>query len=335
MELRPPPQPATPAKTDALTRILLLAVLVTLLALGVLLLKKPVRNAAGDPTRWREVAGKLKAAGALDEAAAQFERYLASGQGDASARASIAYSLGTTYLDRGQYEKALRWFYEAESLGGGELQGEIAQKIVHSLERLGRHHAAQAALSSRTRLDQGGASGAPVERSEADPVVARIGQDEIRRSDLDRMLDEMPPELARSLADPSRREELLKQAVADELLWRKAAKLEYDNDPQVRRAHARLLRQLAVSKFVEREVVSKIAVDEADLRNHFEANKARFQPPPAEGGEAPPVRFEDVRAAVERDYRQFKIQAAYQELIDSELATEDVQLFPERLKDAG
>jgi len=285
----------------------------------------------GATERTREVASKLKAAGALDEAAKLFEGYLAAEPGTSESRAKIAYSLGTTYLDRGQYEKALRWFYEAETLGAGSLSGDVGQKIVHSLERMGRHHAAQAALGNRVQLPANDS----VQRSGEDPVVAQIGTDEFRRSDLNRAMDDLSPELARAFADPSQRPEFLKKYVADELLWRKAVKLEVDDDPEVRRAHAALLKQLAVSKFIEREVMGKIEVDDADLRNHFEARKDRFQPQPKEGEEAEPVSFEDVRGAVEQDYRLLKMQSAYNALIESELATENVELFPERLKDAG
>ena len=53
--------------------------------------------------RGREVAAKLKAAGALDEAADLYERYLDAAEEEPSARARIAYSLGNTYLESGQF----------------------------------------------------------------------------------------------------------------------------------------------------------------------------------------------------------------------------------------
>ena len=78
-------------------------------------------------------------------------------------------------------------------------------------------------------------------------------------------LDELPPELAQSITGPEQRQEFLRKYVADELLWRKAQKLEYDRDDEVLRRHAALLKQLAVTAFVEQEVVRKIEVDEEDL----------------------------------------------------------------------
>lgn len=327
MELRQPPKTETSRRPDGLVRALLALNLLLLLVLTGAFFLRSGEGGTADGDREREIASKLKAAGALDEAAALYEQYLAQSETSAEARAKIAYSLGTTFLDRGRYEKALRWFYEAEALGAGSLSEDVGQKIVHALERLGRFHAAQTALDARVRLGE-----APA-RSEADPVVARVGGEDFHRSDVQRALDDLPPELARAFGQPDQQKEFLEKFVADELLWRKARKLEYDDDPEVRRRQEALFRQLVVSRFVEREVLDKIEVDEADLRNHFEANKGRFQSPAREGEEAAEPTFEQVRAAVEADYRRLKMQSAYSRLIDEELATAEVELFPERLRD--
>ncbi len=324
MELRPPPSTPSAPANDRLVRALLILNLVGLLALAVFLWLHAGAGETEDPEaaeHARDVASKLKSAGALDEAAALYEVYLASTDATADTRASVAYSLGSTYLDDGRYEKALRWFYEAESLGVGELQDQLTKKVVHTLERLGRYHSAKAVLDSRMALAPDG----EIARSADDPVVARIGDEEIPRSAVLRVLDELPPEAAAQLQGTEARGELLRKYVADELLWRKAVKLEYDRDPQVRRSYEALLKQLAISKFVEKDVVPKIEVDPADLKNFFEANRARYE----KEGET----LEQMPPQVERDYRMSKVQAAYGEVIDSELATEDVELFPERMGD--
>ena len=330
MELRQPPTAPARSQKDGLVRGLLILNLLVLLGLcAILLLGKGAVDRAAARELDREIASKLKAAGALDEAATLYGQYLAGEGAPPEARAKIAYSLGTTFLDRGQYEKALRWFYEAEALGAGNLSEDVGKKVVHALERMGRFHAAQAALESRTQL--GGAAAA---HSEADPVVARVGGEEFHRSDVERALDDLPPELAQAYGQPQQRAEFLKKFIADELLWRKARKLEYDDDPEVRRSQEALFRQLVVSRFVEKEVLDKIEVDEADLKNHFEANKARFRRPTKEGEPATEPTFEQVRAAVEQDYRRLKLQSAYNQLIEDELKTAEVVLYPERLSDA-
>ena len=111
-------------------------------------------------------------------------------------------------------------------------------------------------------------------------------------------------------------------------MWRKALKLELDDDPEVRRRHAELLKQLAVGQLVERELVAKIQADETDLRAWYTANAERY------GGEgAEPRPFDEVRPVVERDYRLMKLDEGYQRLVESELAAAGVELFPERLED--
>ncbi len=324
MELRPPPlSPQAPAR-DRVVRGLLIVNLIALLGLAAFfLLRSPPARAAdpGAAEHAREVASKLKSAGALDEASALYEVYLETTDAPDSTRASVAYSLGSTYLEDGRYEKALRWFYEAEALGVGELSDQLSKKVVHTLERLGRYHSAKAVLDSRAALD----GGPEAARSEDDPVVARIGTEEFSRSQVLSLLDDLPPEAAAQFAGAPQRAELLKKFVADELLWRKAVKLEYDRDPQVRRSYEALLKQLAISKFVEQEVVSQIDVDPADLENFFEANRQSYE----KEGET----LEQMPPQVERDYRMSKVQAAYGEVIESELATEDVEMFPERMGD--
>ena len=177
MELRPPPSSPPPQTSRGLYTLLIAnLVLIAALAAGVWL-RPATRSGDGDAARRREVAAKLQAAGALDSAAGQWAGYIAASDEPPSERARVAYSLGVTLLEAGRYERALRWFYEAESLGAGELTDELNQKIVHTLERLGRHHAAEAAMGARV-----GIAADPAPDDARDPVVARIGADEIRRS---------------------------------------------------------------------------------------------------------------------------------------------------------
>ncbi len=324
MELRPPPTTSTSAPArDRAVRILAVLNLIVLVAVAAFFYLRPGAGAPSDPStaeHARDVASKLKAAGALDEAAALYEVYLDTTDANEKTRANVAYSLGSTYLENGRYERALRWFYEAEALGVGSLSDQLSKKIVHTLERLGRYHSAKAALGARAQF-------APregdVKRSESDPVVATIDGQEIYRSEVMRTLDDLPPEIAAQLS--SQPGELLKKYVADELMWRKAVKLEYDKDPEVRRRYEVMLKQLAISKLVENEVVKQIEVDPTDLASYFEANRGRYEKEGEELKEMPPE--------VERDYRMSKIQTAYSEIIEQELSTDEVALYPERMAD--
>ena len=323
MELRPPPISTPPPPARRGLYVLLLANLVLVAAVGLAVWLRTASGPGDDPERRRAVAAKLQAAGALDEAAEEWAAYLALADEPAEARAAIAYSLGDTLLEAGRYEAALRWFYEAETLGAGELATELGERIVHCLERLGRHHAAEAAMGASVAMPAAGGNG-------EDPVLARIGSEQIRRSRLEQALDDGPPELRAAWSDPAQRPELLQRYVAEELVWRRARKLELDDDPQVRRRHAELLKQLVVAEYVRRELVAKIQVDETDLRAWHQANLSRYG-----GDEAEPRPFDEVRRLVERDYRLMKLDEGYQRLLETELAAAGVELFPERLEDGG
>jgi len=181
---------------------------------------------------------------------------------------------------------------------------------------MGRVHQAQAALDARVKLDT--TSG---KRSEEDPVVASIGNREVYASEVHRALESLPPQLAQQFNSSQGRDAFLKKYVADELLWRKAKKLQYDQDPEVTRRLEEAGKQLAVGLFLEREVASQITTKEPDLKTYFEANKVKYD----EKGEG--VSFEKVKDRVASDYRIWKFQSAYQELVEEQLKASDVQIF--------
>lgn len=331
MEFREPPQQrGSRASSDRIARGLLVGNLLLLMVVIALMIQpRLARREQEEAARVRDVAAKLQAAGALEEAAALYAQYLKLPAAARDTSGGLAYSVAMNYLDSGDYRRALRWLYEAESIGvAPELEDELASRIVECLERLGRHHVAQAALERRVRLDAD--SGKEAESGEgADVVLARIGSRTIARSEVERALDDLPPQLAAAFAGTEGRRQFLQRFVAEELLWSKARKLGIDSDPEVLRQHEEALRGLAVAHFVETEVVEKIHVDEADLRNYHAAHSERYSQADERGDEVV-VPFEDVRSLVERDYRREKVEAAYSELIDSELAVQDVELYPER-----
>jgi tetratricopeptide (TPR) repeat protein len=326
MDLRPPPTPTARPPRLALVVVLQLASLAAIAVLAAASLLGPRDlEAAPDSASLRDVASKLKAAGALDEAARLYEQYIETAELTGEAHAKVAYSVGSLYLERGQYERALRWFYESEAAGAGGLQQEVGSKIVHTLERLGRVHAARAALAARTEL-QGSAPTRPAD----DPVVATIGAREIYASDLQRELDDLPPQLAQAFPD---RAAFLRKYVADELMANKARKLEYDKDTEVRRRFESLYKQLIVGAYLEKEILSRVEVDATDVKNYWQAHRDKYDETEKDGTQKPRS-FDEVRARVEQDYRLEKTQAAYQRAIFEELAAEGVELFPERLASA-
>lgn len=322
MELRPPPTTIMASKARWPWVVMGLQLL-ALCLLAWLVVRPPAKQSDSD----RIIASKLKAAGVLGEAAKLYAQHLDAQPQRDEPGAKVAYSLGELHMELGDYESALRWLYDAELHGSPGTQKTAGAKIVHALESLGRVHAAKSALAARTTLGEEPA------RAPADAIVAEIGKRKIYRSDLQRAYDELPPQLAKQLGGGPDSEAFLQKYVADELLWDKAERLEYDDDPTVRQQLAMIFKQLVVGRFLEKEVVAKVEAHEPDLRNFYEAQKDHYREPA--GPDKKPGRerkFEDVRSQVEKDYRMMRLSAAYQEMLGQALATDELKLFPEQLK---
>ncbi len=299
---------------------------VAIMALAVLLLVGGRRPAASPEVglRARELAAKLRAAGADSEAARVLEEHLGRTSPDGQERANLSWAIAQIWLQEGQFERAVRWLYEAEAADQGELADELSVRLVSTLERLGRPHAARAEMKRQTSLGPSGEAAA-----EDDPVLARVADREIRRSELERVLDSLRGGAGIDLNDPEQLELFLRKYVADELLWQKAVRLEYDRDAKVERAVEVARKQLVVASFVENEVMQSLDASEEDLRNYWSVHRERYDET------APDADFEQLRSRVERDYLQDKAEAAYRELIESELSAAGVELFPERAREGG
>ncbi|MBI2571402.1 MAG: hypothetical protein HYV63_30715 [Candidatus Schekmanbacteria bacterium] len=347
MELRQPlRQSPSPAGRPSLPALLWVAqiVIITGVAAVVLLSWTQAPRAGGgsggggaETERLRGLAAKLKTAGLSAEAEQVYSALFAQSALEPAVRAQVAFSIGEMLLEGGEVGRALRWFYEADSLGPPqELGSQVGARIVQCLEQLGRVHAAQAALKRHTALGEtvptDASAAAPAGKPD-DPVVAEVGDRKVYQSDLMQALDDLGPYAGKELEGEEGLGRFLQKYVADDLLYRKAQRLQLDRDPDVVRKVAMVERQLVVSKLIDKELIAKIAIDDSDVRTYFEANKARYAPAAADGKTPPPPpKFEDVAARVRQDYRQGKLEQGYRAMIDETLSAEEVHLFPERLR---
>lgn len=221
----------------------------------------------------RELAGKLLAAGLSGQAIEHYEKYFDEARIPPDQQAQVAYTIGKLCMDGGRYEEALSWLYRVEILHPKtELAAETGSKIVACLERLGRYTQAEYALQSHAAPSAEKTSG-----PSAGAVAARIGSDTITAQEVLEAMDALPDFMRESLRDPARKEEFLKQYVAEELLYRKARKLEIDKDPQIRLQADRALRQILIRKVLETEVRDKVRVSDEDIDLYYRANRDRYQ----------------------------------------------------------
>jgi len=222
---------------------------------------------------YRELANKLKSVGITEEAARQYENYFNAAQTDKRTRANIAYTLGKLYMEEENYEKALSWFYRVDIIDPGTpLKSEVGSKIVHCLETLERFHAAEYALEARSSLQENQG-----EETKGNKIVAEIGNNKITLRDVDEAIDELPPWMKEQFKGKEKKVEFMKKYVADELFYRKAKKLEYDKDGELRKKSAQFTKQLMINKILEEEIKDKIAIEESDLKNYFKGKPGSIQ----------------------------------------------------------
>jgi len=220
----------------------------------------------------RDLGGKLLGAGLPGQAVEQYRLYLMQTNLPPERRANMSYTIGKLLMEQGRYEEALSWLFQVEMLDPkSEMGPEAGSKIVACLERLGRYAQAQYNLDARSSLDR-------QDRDEVKgtEVVARIGQDPITLRELDEAIDTLPAWMRETLQDSARKEAFLQQYVAEELLVRKAKKLEMDKDPQVRKMADMAFRQLLAQKVLESEIQEQVHLTGEDVERYFQANRERY-----------------------------------------------------------
>ncbi len=222
------------------------------------------------PVQQRMLANRLKSAGLNLQAIQEYEKYTATAPLDKKQLASLSYTIGKMYMEEAQYEKALSWFYRVEIADPEtQLKADVGSKIINCLERSGKYNAAEYSLSRRSSQKKA------VTKKDG-KIVAEIGEEKIYLEDINNAIDSMPEGMRKQFEEKKAKAEFLKKYVADELLYRKAVKLEYDKAPDMRKKLKQIEKELMVNKVLEHELKDKIKLEEDDLRNFFEAHKKDY-----------------------------------------------------------
>jgi hypothetical protein len=153
--------------------------------------------------------------------------------------------------------------------------------------------------------------------------VARIGGVPIWRSQVDDALAALPPEVQKQILDRGSRVDFVHQYVGTELLYHAALRENYDNDPDIKKQTRRYNRDLLVQKYVLDNVIPKIQIDTADVRNFYQANRSdRYNDAP----------YDSVKAQVFLDYQSQKAQSAYADYISMLAQKERVEFYDQNVK---
>lgn len=220
----------------------------------------------------RELATKLKSAGLPRQAAREYEQYLRGARLEPKQLAGLCYSIGKMCMEAGDYEKALAWLYRVELIDPKTgLKAELGSSIINCLERTGRHSAAEYALAKHS------SSSADTAARPGATVIAEIGNDKVYLEDVNDAFDHLPDWMRRQFESRQSKTEFAKKYIADELLYRKALKMELDKDAAVRKQVRMAERELLVNRVLESELKDKLTADEDDLKNFYAAHTADYE----------------------------------------------------------
>lgn len=298
---------------DRRMMILLGSQLLVGVALTILIVFLVGNKETNDMNYYREVGNRLQAAGVNSAAASAYENYLESGEVDGPTRMKIAFTLGTIYEEERRYEKALYWYYQVDN-------ADAKKRIVALLEKLKKFSAAKFALKQSTSLSS-------QDPKQGGVIVAKVEGKPIYLHQVEEEIDSLPENIKAKVSDLEGKKRYLQKLVADELLYLKAKKRNYHEDPEMIKQLEQMEKQLLVQKVVEEEINKKITIDASDLQNYFKANEKRFAD---KKGKTP--KFEEVKDQVEFAYRMEKTGRLYQQLIGEILKTEDVKIFADKIK---
>lgn len=258
----------------SITIILMLAVLIFMIATLPTRIDKPKESADFVNSQSQiDYANKLLSKGLKGEAAEVFEEYLSTVRLQAKDEASLLYKLGSIYMELYKYERALKSFYKAEMLQPkAEFVQEMNQKIIEALENLGMSAQARYELEARTSLGQ--------EKEIKGKVVARIGKKDITDAQIDEALKNAPQWMRKSLEEPERRLEFIRNYVGQEVLYTKAKRLGLDTKEETRQTLEQLKKQIVVEQFLGKEIQEKLdKITPEDIKLYYEANRDSYIEP--------------------------------------------------------
>lgn len=231
---------------------------------------KSIQNPWGSKDQ-REFANKLKAEGLLREAIEAYGKYIQMEPVGRDIQANVYYTMGKLSEELKEYETALAYYYKVQITDpGSSLLPDVGERIIICLENSGRGLDAQNALDSLTSIDKKESGG---------KILAKIGKEEITQAHINKELESLPSWMQKDFSEPGKKMDLLKQYIAKELIARKARRLGYDKDPEIRKQVEEIKKQILVGKVLEKEMKEKVKITPNQVELYYKANKDSFVQP--------------------------------------------------------
>ncbi|HGY56214.1 MAG TPA: hypothetical protein ENK44_10955 [Caldithrix abyssi] len=267
--------------------------------------------------------------GLYQAAVDEYLAYLQNNNPDDTRRANTYYTIANIYFERiKDYEKALEYYFRIKYLyPQSTLQGEVGKRIVSCLERLQRSTDAQRIMQQEAALDKDQAK-----ESRPGAVLAKIGEKEITQGDLDYEIRQLPPYLQEQFKDKKKKLELLKQLIAQELLYDSAKRKGLDKDKEVIEGAFRARKALMTEKMIREELKDEVKIEPADVELYYLAHKDKYAEKDDKSKVIRQKPFEEVSQQAAQDLAMERQQQAYQKLLDRLMKAEDVRIFESRVK---
>ena len=235
--------------------------------------EKKVENA-------REVAGLLASEKLYSEAAAYIESYLKQQYPSPSELEPTMMYLADLYMDNiNDYEKAMANYLKLlHKFPDTKYKNDVQRRIIECKSRLGRRLEAMHDLENYKAKNSPGASSTKSSAtSENEVVVAKIGSEKITMREYLGSLDETLKGAGVDVADVEQRIKLLKTIIVKKVLKKIAISNRFDSDREILKIVENEKERLMIEKLLERDVTSKVEVDEMAMKLYYDAHKNQMR----------------------------------------------------------
>ena len=253
--------------------VLILTGLLSIVSVLIYIRVRAITESKLNLSQQQELASELLDNKLYAQAVAEYQRLLDSGGLDKKKQANINYIIGNIYLhELNDYENAAARFVHAKFLDpGSELKDKINKNLVICFERMGRSLEAQKQLERSTDLNQSKTE------KKGGAVIARIGDREITRSELEDEIEKLPPAVQSQFKEREGKLKFLQGYIGSELLYHTALRRGLDKDKEVEKGILQVTKQMMINKLLTQEIPQDIQISENDLKLYYDAYKEEFK----------------------------------------------------------
>lgn len=123
----------------------------------------------------------------------------------------------------------------------------------------------------------GGCGSSQTDLSKSGQVLAKVGDKEITTSYFDRQIANLPESAKQFVTQGQGKKAMLEGMVNREIIFNEAIKKKLDKDAELQRKVEDMKRELLVTTYLQNEVISKIKVDDKDVRDFYDQNPGEFK----------------------------------------------------------